>query len=130
MNIDIYGNLGSDYGHEMVTAALAKVQKGCSVRTISVDFINGVCNTVAERLGVSKAALDGTSIHFTYGQKFARAYKYTPESTHFHAFHNGKAWIVTSVSREACPNTNDSTIVFLSDRTKDAILLNMSKMDI
>ncbi len=130
MNIDIHGNLNREKGREAIVSALNTVQKGCSVRTISVEFIEAVCNLVAERIGVSKAALGGTSIHFTGGRHFANAYKYTPESTHFRAFYDGRSWIVTSVSREPCPSVSNNTIVFLSDRAKEAILLNMSKMDI
>ena len=80
---------------EKLEGALKEAQGRATARTIDVERILDVLKYVEKRLGIGKAALKGTKVHFTGAEKFAKAYRFTPESTHFEAEHNGKTWFVT-----------------------------------
>ena len=113
---------------EKLEAALKEAQGRATARTIDVDRILSVLKYVEERLGIGKAALKGTKVHFTGAEKFAKAYRYTPESTHFEAVHSGKTWFVTSITRDTCPQRQDAIDVVLSETAKDAVLKSLSRM--
>lgn len=113
---------------EQLEAALKEAQGRATARTIDVDRILGVLKYVEERLGIGKTALKGTKVHFTGAEKFAKAYRYIPESTHFEAVHSGKTWFATSITRDTCPNRWDKIDVELSDITKAAVLKSLSRM--
>ena len=113
---------------DKLEVALKEVQGRATARTIDVDRILGVLKYVEKRLGIGKAALKGTKVHFTGAEEFAKAYRFTPESTHFEAEHNGKTWFVTSIVRDTCPQRQDAIDVALSDTAKDAVLKSLSRM--
>lgn len=113
---------------DQLEAALKEAQGRATARAIDVDRILGVLKYVEERLGIAKTALKGTKVHFTGAEKFAKAYQYVPESTHFEAVHNGKTWFVTLITRDTCPNRWDKIDVELSDITKAAVLKSLSRM--
>ena len=113
---------------EKLEGALKEVQGKATARTIDVDRILSVLKYVEKRLGIGKTALKGTKVHFTGAEKFAKAYRFTPESTHFEAEHNGKTWFVTSITRDTCPQRQDAIDVALSDTAKDAVLKSLSRM--
>ena len=113
---------------EKLEGALKEAQGKATARTIDVDRILGVLKYVEKRLGIGKAALKGTKVHFTGAEKFAKAYRFTPESTHFEAEYNGKTWFVTSITRDTCPQRQDAIEVTLSDTAKDAVLKSLSRM--
>lgn len=113
---------------DKLETALKEAQGKATTRTIDVDRIFSVLKHVEERLGIGKTALKGTKVHFTGAEKFAKAYRYIPESTHFEAVHSGKTWFVTSITRDTCPQRQDAVDVALSDTAKDAVLKSLSRM--
>lgn len=113
---------------EKLENALQEAQGRATARTLGVEDVLKYLKRVEDRIGVGKTALKGTKVHFTGAEKFAKAYQYVPESTHFEAVHNGKTWFVTLITRDTCPNRWDKIDVELSDITKDAVLKSLSRM--
>lgn len=71
-----------------------------------VDYYD-VVNTIKEVESVcGNHNLKGVRVNYTGRRKFASAYKYTPNSTHFEMVNNGSSWrlISASVKRDTCPN--------------------------
>ena len=117
MKIIINGNHA-----EKLTDALETVQARCSVRTLCADEVEKILETATRNLGVSKKAMVGTKLLYTGAQHFPSSYKYQADSTHFTAEHNGRHWVVTSVTRKACPNRQNDTHLTLSEVTKTALI--------
>lgn len=111
-----------------IKEVLSNVQKRTSAREISYSTIVDDLASVEQRLGVAKKYLKGVKVNIDHcAQSFAGAYKGTPESTHFTAIHNGRNWVVTSISREACRGATSRYLVELSDVTKNAIISKMER---
>lgn len=117
MKIIINGN-----HREKLESALSAAQAHCTARTLDCDDIEYKLERVTARLGIAKAAMKGTRLTYTGAQHFPKAYQHTPESTHFTAEHNGRFWVVTSITRAECPNRQDDCSLTLSDSAKEAIL--------
>lgn len=111
---------------EKLAAALDTAQRRCTARTLTVHDVERVLEDTTARMGISRAAMNGTKLHYTGGEKFPLAYRYRPESTHFEAEHNGRYWCITFVYRTTCPNSYNNTKLILSDSARAAIL---SKLD-
>lgn len=105
--------------------ALDEVQKRASKRTVDVELVRVVCRMADERLaGLSNSAKRGATLHYDGAEGFPGAYKYVPESTHFHARHNGKEWVITEIVRATCPNRRSGidTHLTISDEAKTKLL--------
>lgn len=118
-------NISTKAGRDAIVSKLTEVQVRCKARTIDIMDIERILGIV--ELNCSKKALTGTKVVYDGGMKFTSAYKYTPESTHFSAEFNGKAWIVTDIYRDACPNRVTSCSVSYSDTAKQDIINKLSR---
>lgn len=108
---------------EPILTAIAAAEGRASVRQITPRDIVECVQEIEERLHISKRAMAGTSATVDYhAQKFPSAYRYVPESTHFTVEFNGRAWYLTSVSRDTCRTTQYH--VTLSEEAKAAIIAN------
>lgn len=107
---------------EKLEAALEAEQHRCTARTLSVQDVERILDDITARTGISRAAMKGTKLHYTGGEKFPSAYKYRPDSTHFEAEHNGRYWCITFVHRTTCPNSHNNAELILSDSARAAIL--------
>lgn len=106
-------------------AALDEIQKRARARTIGVEWVKSVCKDADKRLaGLTKKAKRGATLHYDGAEGFPHAYKYTPESTHFHATHNGTEWVITEIERAPCPNRRSGidTHLTISDEARAKIL--------
>lgn len=111
-----------------IKEVLGEVQKRTSVREIGYNIILSDLASVERRLGVAKKYLKGVKVDIDHhAQSFCGAYKGTPESTHFTAEHNGRNWVVTSISREACRGATSQYLVTLTDTAKNAIICKMER---
>ena len=110
--------------------ALEKEQTHCKARVLSCLDVENILNGITDRLSISKKSMDGIKLKYTGAEKFPRAYKYTPESTHFEAEHNGRYWIVTSVNRSTCPNRHGNVNLILSDCAKTALINAFNSFDV
>lgn len=128
---DLNNPLTSETSRNGIRSALDVLQGRATERTLTVDRITYICNEVERTLRISKAALTGTTIIYDGAEHFARAYKYSPMSTQFSATYNGRTWVVTSISRDYCPNrTGWNVIVNLSETAKAAVLERAAHMNI
>lgn len=112
-----------------IMQAFAAKQGRASVRTInSFDELVSICKGIEKRVGISKRAMDGTTVHYDFRQHFPNAYKFRPESTHFDLTHKSGKWCIDidSISRYTTPNKNTAYeyTLSLSETAKTAVLEN------
>lgn len=124
------GNLSTDKGREIITAALDATQKGCTARTINLTDIMVILHNVEVNLGISKAAMKGVFVTYTGARQFPNSYRFRPESTHFTATFDGRAWRITEVFRATCPDRKDNTTVTLTEAAKAALIEKNTSMRI
>lgn len=120
--IELNANINTTTGWKAVTDALGTVQKGCRVRSLEPNEIKRILERVGHELHVPWAKLAGTQITYTGAQHFPNAYNGRPESTHFIAEHDGRAWHVIRISRDTCPDRLNNVETRLSDITKEALV--------
>lgn len=87
-----------------VKNTLPQVQKRQRARLLSPEKIADILDQVESRLKEGGALSTGILIHYDGAEHFPNAYGGIPVSTHFLAVFDGRAWDVTSISREKCPN--------------------------
>lgn len=115
-----------DENRDRIEAELEKVQGKCRERLITYKGICDVLKEVENELAIPKKALKGVRVDIDWNaQHFAKAYKYTPESTQFRAVHTGTAWKLTYVVRCACRVPSKGHLVTLTDEAKAAIIKRM-----
>ena len=105
---------------------LEEIQKKCKVRTINMMDVCKALTEINEKLSIQKKAMNGiTACIDVNSQAFPRAYKYTPESTHFKAEYKKGQWIITDIYRDIC-RPNNSTMCLTED-AKQAVLDRLTK---
>lgn len=101
--------------------AIKEAEGRATARRISINDIFAHCKAVEEKLNISKKAMNGVKIHCDpNAQEFPKAYKYTPESTHFTAEYKNGTWRVTDVFRDVCGKHD--TAIELTEEAEKAIL--------
>lgn len=101
---------------------LDEVQRRCKERMLTAKDIQDILSGIP----VPKIHLDGTKVHWDGSEKMPRAYKYTPQSTHFTAVNAGGKWYVVDLYRASCPNRVTKGEIEYSDRAKAWIIENAS----
>lgn len=129
-SIELKKSLATESGRKAISAALEEVQKRCTVRTVTIGDMDRILNRVTDEIGISKKALTGTKVFYSGAERFPNAYKHIPESTHFSAEFNGKAWVILRISRDTCPNRLSNVSTQLSDSAKVAVLERLELMEI
>lgn len=112
---------------ERIMVEFDKVQGNATERIIeSYEQLIEIINDINHRLyGISKTALQGTEVEYTFAQVFPRAYKWTPKSTHFVLRYSRGTWRITSINRLTCPNRDNRGYpynLFLTNEGKLAVL--------
>lgn len=75
-------------------------------RRIDAGAIAVFLNGFDRYLPISKKSMEGVTIDVDLNaQRFPRAYRYTPESTHFIAVYKRGSWWITDIIRRACTPT-------------------------
>lgn len=105
---------------EEVKTALAQVQKRQRVRLLSPEKIENILGRTELYLKETGELAPGLSFHYDGAEHFPNSYNGTPKTTHFIAVFDGRAWDVTSVTREKCPNrkTWNATAIFPDGSTR------------
>lgn len=105
---------------DAITAAEGKAYE----RTISASMILESLYEINEKLDIPTKYMDGISVNVDYhSQHFARAYKYTPMSTHFCAVFKNGTWKVTDIYRDPVRQAaNSKYILTLPEAAKTAII--------
>lgn len=84
----------------IIEVMLNKAQRNARVRTISYGDLAIICNTIEERLGVPKKALEGCVYSVDlHAQNFPHAYKGVPESTEVTVKYLYNKWRLVSATR-------------------------------
>lgn len=86
-----------------VNAAIQEAEGKATARTITAEDIARTLIRIEDSLNISKKAMDGIKVTADINsQKFPKAYKYTPESTHFKAEYKNGSWRLTDIYRAEC----------------------------
>jgi hypothetical protein len=98
--------------HSKIYDALEAVQKRCSARTVSMFDIEHTIEVVErdrEKFGISKKAMEGTTVYFHQMQKFASRYRGIPEATKFKLYFEKGYWKIDldSICRDKCSGTSN-----------------------
>ena len=113
-----------------LAAALNEAQARSRARTLTVEDVERILEKATAEVGVSRNALAGTGLHYTGAEHFPGAYKYSPESTHFIAEHNGRVWVVTDIYRSTCPNRRSNVSMRLSESARTALVARMAEITV
>lgn len=110
-----------------VTAAIKAAEGRATVRTITAEDIALYLIEVEKTLALKKAYMNGVSVSVDLNaQAFAKAYKYTPESTQFKAEYKNGSWRLTDVYRNSCcTSSNLACTVYLPEAAQKAIINSM-----
>ena len=108
-----------------LTTAIKETEGRASVRCIASATVMECLLTIERNLSITKTALEGVEAHVDYhAQDFPKAYKYTPESTHFCAVYRSGSWRITNISRSATYRAGRTYTLTLTDAAKAAIIAN------
>lgn len=116
-------SMNSETAKDRIERQLAYIQRSCTARTITYADIVRALNTVEERIGVPRCALDGTEVVVDInGDNFPSAYKYTPYSTVFRAVNKSGKWVILDVYRAPTHRFSQRVKCILSETTKHYVL--------
>lgn len=113
-----------DSNRDHIQKEIDIVQKRTKVRTISAADVLHAADYIYKYFGISKNAMIGIRVTVNaHAQKFAKAYKYNPESTLFDVLFKNGYTVLADVYRGTCTNT-EYTIGYadLPAVAKEAIL--------
>ena len=83
--------------------AIREAEGRATARTITAGDVFRAIQEIETALNIPKKYTVGITAHIDYNaQVFPRAYKYTPESTHFEIERAAAGWYITSISRDTC----------------------------
>lgn len=103
-----------------------------SARLLTVEDIVDALEAVEQRLLLVSTKTDalGTSVEVDVNhQDFPRAYKYTPESTHFCAKLQSNGWKVYMIQRDTCWSRTRFAHIEYTAQTKAHMIDRLSIMD-
>lgn len=107
--------------------AIKEAEGRATARKISYHDIFTRIEAVEGKLKITKKAMNGIKICCDpNAQDFPKAYKYTPESTHFVAEYKNGSWRITNIFRDVC-GKHDIKIE-LTEEAEKAILENYRVM--
>lgn len=110
---------------EQIEHALDAVQQKSRVRCISHADINNIVSQIEKSLkskNIPKKDWNGLRFKCNaHAQHFAKAYKFTPESTIIVLEYIGKCWYLMQVDRMPCTNTYIEVLSSAFERYKELI---------
>lgn len=103
--------------------AITAAEGRATARTITWKDIVYSLERLEKSLGIHKKDMIGITADIDYNaQDFPRAYKYTPESTHFKVTRKSGGWDLLSVYRDTTRRDGHKFHVTLTDAAKQAII--------
>lgn len=91
--------------------AIREAEGRATARTLTAATIVEALAIVEDKLNITKKAMEGIVVTADWNaQSFPRAYKYTPESTHFSAVYKAGSWRVTNIWRDRCTSGERFTV--------------------
>lgn len=113
---------------EKIADIIRTAEGRATARTITYGDITRAIAELEKSLGIAKKNMTGIAADIDYNaQDFPRAYKYTPESTHFTVTRKASGWDLTSVFRDTTRRWNHRFHVTLTDDAKMAIIASKEK---
>lgn len=104
-----------------------EVQKRSKVRTVTVDQIVNALIEIDNLLEIPVKAKEGLFVEVDVNaQNFPRAYKYTPESTHFYAAFSKGSWRVVDIRRETTLREKSRIVIHHTAASKEALIERFS----
>ena len=114
---------------EAVQAVLDEAQTRCRERLVTVDLIFRMLREVETRLGISKTAMHGITVHCDpFAQQFPGTYKGIPMTTVFQARYYNYSWRLTNVYRTKC-SPGRKYMLNLTPLAKETIITKASYFD-
>ncbi len=107
---------------DRIQKMLDAAQRKARERIAMVADVMRAAERADKHFGIAKSRMKGIEIVCNpNAQRFANAYKYTPEGTVFKIVHTGRDWKIVSADRAFC-SERDYTVTRLPEDTGDAIL--------
>ena len=108
-----------------LTVAIVTAEGRARERVIDAHIVAKALCEVEATLDIPKKYMNGIEVDVDWNsQYFAKAYKFTPMSTHFHAVFKGGTWRVTGIKRGACGHTR--TTITHTPESKVALIKRFS----
>ena len=106
---------------------LKEIQKGCTVRTLSIDDIKNIIKEIEKHLymrRLPKSSRDGLIVYCNpYKEQFANAYKHTPSGTIFNLAYYNNCWRILSIDRGICSGSPNRRLEYIfTDEQKQKML--------
>lgn len=112
---------------DKIKAAIIEAEGRATARTITAQQVITRSQEIVEHLGISKAALEGTTASIDEGAvTFPNAYKYVPYSTQYDMRYHRGSWRLTDVYRAATSAPTYRVYLRLSETAKAAVLDKVS----
>lgn len=114
----------NDNNRAKIETAIAEAEGRATVRCVSFENIVSACDHIEKVLGIPKKYLEGVSYSVDLNaQNFPKAYKFTPESTHFVVEYSKGKWRLVKVQRDRTRTAgNDYRCIVMPEETKEAIV--------
>lgn len=85
---------------EKLTRAIEDAEGRSTARTIDAKMVLNSLNEIEKKLNIPKRYLEGCTVYVDLNaQEFPKAYKYTPESTHYSSTYKNGSWRITEIWR-------------------------------
>lgn len=106
--------------------AIKEAEGRATERTVDYLDLTYAIKEIEKRLDIPKVAMNGIMAHIDYhAQSFAKAYKYTPMSTHAIVKKTTSGWNLIGVHRDAC--RTKKYILDLPEAAKQALIERCEK---
>lgn len=113
---------------EPLSAAIRKAEGRATARRLTARDVVDALESITETLNIPAKHMRGIKATVCpAAQDFPRAYKYTPDATTFCAEYKSTGWVVTDISRAACPRASQEYFIELTEDAKAAILDRISR---
>ena len=112
---------------EKIEKIIKEAEGRATARTIDYGSMSMAIDRLEESLGIPKKHMIGIVADIDVNaQDFPRAYKYTPESTHFRVIRKQSGWDLERVYRDRTRRYNHEFHVTLTEQAKEAIIESKS----
>lgn len=114
----------SETNRDKINEGIAQIEGRATTRRIRYVNVRDACEKIESTLGIPKKYMEGISYSYDHhAQKFPRAYKYIPDSTHCVLTYRGGKWRVSDVKREWTRRAgHEFEVLVLPDEAMDAII--------
>ena len=108
---------------EPLSAAIREAEGRATERCLTARAVVLAIESITENLKIPASRMRGIKATVCpAAQDFPRAYKYTPKATTFCIEYKSTGWVVTDISRTACPRASQEYYIELTEDAKAAII--------